>query len=149
MLRFIALTPESTASPASLQSTSSRTPSPPLGRSIRQHWTAECIPLVLGCYSTIDFLPGLFRGVGEDHCLVRTGQVFARAYVINRFRPETDHRELSACLGKALASVSTAIKDPKSYTSDATIVAVWLLGNYEVSLSLNEAKILTETVESC
>ncbi|KAF6811492.1 hypothetical protein CPLU01_15102 [Colletotrichum plurivorum] len=144
----VALSPE-TASPASWASSppsheswSSLSSSPssvssvslssPLLRSVRQHWTAECIPLVLGCYSSIAFLSGLFRGVGEDHCLVRTGQVFARAYVMNRSPSGADYRELSTYLGKALASVSSAIRDPEAYTSDATIVAVWLLGNYEL-----------------
>ncbi|KAF6824616.1 hypothetical protein CMUS01_10168 [Colletotrichum musicola] len=129
------------SSPSSHESLSSLSSSPssvssvslssPLPRSVRQHWTAECIPLVLGCYSSIAFLPGLFRGVGEDHCLVRTGQVFARAYVMNRSPSGADYRDLSTYLGKALASVSSAIRDPEAYASDATIVAVWLLGNYE------------------
>lgn len=131
VIQVIAFTPESTASPASSQC--SNVPStPPLLRPVRQHWTAESIPLVLDCYSSINFLPGLFKGVPDDHCLVRTSQAFARAYVLNRYRPNTDYRELSSCLGKALASVSAAINDPKAHTSDATIVAVWFLGNYEV-----------------
>lgn len=91
------------------------------------------MPLVLGIYSTLDFLPGLFKGVGPNHCLVLTGHIFTRAYIINRYRPETDYKELSSFVGKALSSVSTALKNPKRYMSDATIVAVWLLGNYEVS----------------
>ncbi|KAF0319386.1 hypothetical protein GQ607_013354 [Colletotrichum asianum] len=131
LTNVIAFTPESTASPASPQCLN--VPStPPLLRPVRQHWTAESIPLVLDCYSSINFLPGLFKGVPDDHCLVRTSQVFARAYVLNRYRPNTDYRELSSCLGKALASVSAAINDPKAHTSDTTIVAVWFLGNYEL-----------------
>lgn len=102
-------------------------------KTLRQHWTAESIPLVLGFYESLDFLPGLFRGAGQDHCLVLTGQVFTRAYMINKFRPRADYRELSIVLGHALAAVQEAIRNPKTYTSDSTIVAVWLLGNYEVS----------------
>ncbi|KAI3555629.1 hypothetical protein CABS03_00281 [Colletotrichum abscissum] len=105
----------------------------PVLKTIRQHWTAESIPLVLGFYESLDFLPGLFRGAGQNHCLVLTGQVFTRAYMINKFRPRADYRELSIVLGHALAAVQEAIRNPKTYTSDSTIVAVWLLGNYEVS----------------
>ncbi|OHE93104.1 hypothetical protein CORC01_11593 [Colletotrichum orchidophilum] len=106
----------------------------PVLKTLRQHWTAESVPLVLGFYQSLDFLPGLFRGVGHDHCLVLTGQVFTRAYMINRFRPRADYRELSIVLGHALASVQEAIASPKTYTSDSTIVAVWLLGNYELMI---------------
>ncbi|KAK1483038.1 hypothetical protein CABS01_02774 [Colletotrichum abscissum] len=106
----------------------------PVLKTIRQHWTAESIPLVLGFYESLDFLPGLFRGAGQNHCLVLTGQVFTRAYMINKFRPRADYRELSIVLGHALAAVQEAIRNPKTYTSDSTIVAVWLLGNYELMI---------------
>ncbi|GKT48145.1 beauvericin cluster-specific repressor BEA4 [Colletotrichum spaethianum] len=139
-LEVIALTPESTASPVSSQESgspgyqSAGTPPLPVPRSVRQHWTAESIPLVIGLYSSLDFLPKLFKDVRQDHCLVLASHVFTRAYVINRFRPRMDQRELSVCLGNALASVQEAVKSPKVYAADSTIVAVWLLGNYEASL---------------
>ncbi|TID05034.1 hypothetical protein CH35J_003006 [Colletotrichum higginsianum] len=110
------------------------TPPLPLLRPVRQHWTAESVPLVIGLYSGLDFLPGLFRGVGQDHCLRLAAHVFTRAYVINRFRPQTDYRELSMFLGNALASVQNAIMSPSTCTSDSTIIAVWLLGNYELMM---------------
>ncbi|OLN88151.1 hypothetical protein CCHL11_00172 [Colletotrichum chlorophyti] len=137
-LQVVVFTPDSTvSSPAS--SVASHRSTPPLLRAVWQHWTAESVPLVLGCYSSLDFLPSLFKGLGEDHCLTLTGHVFTRAYVINRFGPHglgqgVDHRELSTYLGKALSSVSSAVNNPNTCTSDATIVAVWLLGNYELMM---------------
>ncbi|TDZ31359.1 hypothetical protein C8035_v005981 [Colletotrichum spinosum] len=139
-LRVLAFTPESSASPAAEVSDLL---SAPLLQVIRQHWSAESIPFVLSCYSSIGFLPTLFEGARDDHCLVKTCQVFSRAYVINRFRPDTGHRELSTCLGEALSSVSAALSSPKSHTSDATIVAVWLLGNYELLMGGIERKSFT------
>ncbi|KAK1622862.1 hypothetical protein BDP81DRAFT_140373 [Colletotrichum phormii] len=168
-LQIIEFTPESstTASTSSSSPASSRQPSRqstpatsiatntststqvsvalPVLKSLRQHWTAESIPLVLGFYQSLDFLPGLFRGAGQDHCLVLTGQVFTRAYMINRFRPRADYRELSIVLGHALAAVQEAIRSPKTYTSDSTIVAVWLLGNYELMIGgLERRSFITE-----
>ncbi|TEA14924.1 Beauvericin cluster-specific repressor BEA4 [Colletotrichum sidae] len=139
-LRVLAFTPESSASPAAEVS---NLLSAPLLQVIRQHWSAESIPFVLSCYLSIGFLPTLFEGARDDHCLVKTCQVFSRAYVINRFRPDTGHRELSTCLGEALSSVSAALSSPKSHTSDATIVAVWLLGNYELLMGGIERKSFT------
>ncbi|KAK6227367.1 hypothetical protein QIS74_00922 [Colletotrichum tabaci] len=89
---------------------------------------AESVPLVIGLYSSLDFLPGLFRGVGQDHCLRLAAHVFTRAYVINRFRPQTDYRELSMFLGNALASVQNAITSPSTCTSDSTIIALMMGG---------------------
>ncbi|KAK1991026.1 hypothetical protein LX36DRAFT_663693 [Colletotrichum falcatum] len=135
-LEVIAFTPGSTASPAlsPASSRSASTPTLPLLRPVRQHWSAMSIPLVIGFYPGLDFLPGMFSRVEPDHCLVLAGQVFARAYMMNRFSPKTDYRELSKLLGSALASVQEAIMSPKVYTSDSTITAVWLLGNYELMM---------------
>ncbi|KAK1965031.1 hypothetical protein LY78DRAFT_581290 [Colletotrichum sublineola] len=138
-LDVVVFTPDSPASPASSHQSdtsgyrSAVTPPLPLLRSVHQHWTAESIPLVIGFYPGMDFLPGLFGSVKPDHCLVLAGQVFARAYMINSFRRKTDYRELSKLLSNALASVQKAIMSTKAYTSDSTIMAVWLLGNYEAS----------------
>ncbi|TQN70952.1 Arginine metabolism regulation protein II [Colletotrichum shisoi] len=89
---------------------------------------AEPVPLVISLYSGLDFLPGLFRGVGQDHCLPLAAHVFTRAYVINRFRPQTDYRELPMFLGNAQASVQDVITSPSTCTSDSTIIALMMGG---------------------
>ncbi|KAK1977016.1 hypothetical protein LZ30DRAFT_753112 [Colletotrichum cereale] len=133
-LEVIAFKPDSTASPPSSQQSGASgyrpvgTPPLPLLRSIRQHWTAESIPLVIAFYPGMDFLPGLFGDVKSDHCLVLTGQVFTRAYAINRLGPKADYRELSKLLGNALASVQEAIMSTKAHTSDLTIMALMMGG---------------------
>ncbi|KAK1585094.1 uncharacterized protein LY79DRAFT_519565 [Colletotrichum navitas] len=136
-LEAVAFASGSPASPASSQQSdasryqSAGTPPLPLLRSVHQHWTAEAIPLVISFYPSLDFLPGMFSRVQPDHCLALAGQVFARAYMINRFKSKTDYRELSKLLGSALASVQEAIMSTKAHKSDSTITAVWMLGNYE------------------
>ncbi|KAK2060048.1 hypothetical protein LY76DRAFT_615356 [Colletotrichum caudatum] len=135
-LEVVAFMPGSPASSASTQQSSSAgcrsagTPPLPLLRPVHQHWTAESIPLVIGFYPGLDFLPGLFSRVEPDHCLVLACQAFAKAYIMNRCRSETDYRELSRLLCSALASVQEAIMNTKAYTSDSTITAL-MMGDVE------------------
>ncbi|KAK2022549.1 hypothetical protein LX32DRAFT_190958 [Colletotrichum zoysiae] len=149
----VAFTPGSPASSASSQQSSSSgyrsagTPPLPLLRPVHQHWTAEAIPLVIGFYPGLDFLPALFSRVEPDHCLVLACQAFARAYMMNRGTSKTDYRELSHLLGSALASVQEAIMNTKAYTSDSTITAVWMLGNYELMMGDLERRSFMTTQE--
>ncbi len=79
-------------------------------------------------YGLLDFLPDLFREMAEHSCLGVSVDLFASVYSVNeqRQRPHLLY-------GNALRSINDSLRHPSRGQEDGTIMAVWLLGNYEVS----------------
>jgi hypothetical protein len=109
-----------------------RSPSPTFP-SIKEHWTAHSIPLMAEVFPSMHFYTSKLGKVPASHPLSLVTHVFARAYMVNRYNAPQDKREVSAYLGKALRAIQTNLNDASRCKEDATLVAVWLLGNYEVS----------------
>ncbi|KAH7367099.1 hypothetical protein B0T11DRAFT_50364 [Plectosphaerella cucumerina] len=131
-----ASTPEST-SPASVTQAIDLHSNPATAavlRGIKEPWVAHSIPLLLMCYP-IEFLAGIFKDTsGKNDALVSATHLWARTYLASRFHAPQDPRETEQCLSTALSNVATSIRDPSRATSDTTIMAVWLLGMYELQI---------------
>lgn len=111
--------------------------------------SSHSVPLILDQYSAIQFeaKSASPRGFGyhsflpillEKHnhsCLKLAVEAWADAYVKNKsenalgasYRP-------SIVYGKALRAVNECLRDPAALLQDTTLAAVWVLGNYEVSI---------------
>jgi hypothetical protein len=108
--------------------------SPPLLIQVQESWKEHSVPLVMQYYEKVEFITEVYRSTPNDECLTMASHLFARAFMANHFLAPMDVGEMQRYLGKALAAVADAIQDPVKSVMDSTIAAVWLLGNYEVSL---------------
>ncbi|KAH6695287.1 hypothetical protein F5X68DRAFT_29534 [Plectosphaerella plurivora] len=103
-------------------------------RGIKESWIVHAIPLFLMCYP-MDFLVGIYKDTSsKNDALVSATHLWARTYLASRFHAPQDPRESEQCLSAALSSVARVIRDPCRATSDTTIMAVWLLGMYELQI---------------
>ncbi|PNH38095.1 hypothetical protein VD0004_g8712 [Verticillium dahliae] len=66
--------------------------------------------------------------------LIMATHLWARAYLGSCFYAPQDRRETALHLGNTLRSVALAIQDRDKGTSDSTILAVWILGMYELQI---------------
>ena len=118
------------------------TVSPTLPLQIAEHWNTYCIPIVLHQFSAsvdgnrtfgyFDFLPDLYRESSDSSCLYSATNAIAEAYITNLSHAIRDKKELMQTHGRALRSMNAALEDPLERAKDSTIIAVWLLGIYEV-----------------
>ena len=83
-------------------------------------------------FGWLDFLPGLFQEAPDNSCLTLTADLFANAYRCQLPDASGSERKIHRLYGNTLKSVNNALADPARSLDDATIIAVWLLGHYEV-----------------
>jgi hypothetical protein len=100
---------------------------------VNEHWTTHSFPMLMEWFSSMPFFTRILGSVQENHPLALIGHVFARTYMVNRYNAPEDKRAIFAYLGKALQATQATIDHASRSKEDATMVAVWLLGNYEVS----------------
>lgn len=135
---------DSPPGPSSLIPNSPKSQVPfPLLTTIPDPQHVHSIPLILDCFSATsvdgtrfygyhDFLPSLFEEAPENSCLVLSADIFARAYFVNQSNSAANDKELARLYGKTLRSIREALCYSSERQYDASIAAVWLLGNYEV-----------------
>ncbi|KAL6869133.1 hypothetical protein ACO1O0_000456 [Amphichorda felina] len=120
-----------------------------LAKPLHEHWTVHSIPIVLNVYATLEFLSDMYSTCPPDGPLVWAAHLFARTYVINLRHPTAVHNEsvtesrceLGGYMGKALSSVSTALKAPEGAFRDDILATVWILSHYELLVgSISEAQ---------
>lgn len=121
--------------PPSADTASTFTPTAVSLRSIKEDWTLHSIPLLLDCYSSVVVLGRIYNEIIalKNDAFMNATHLWARTYLANRFHAPQDQRENELCVSKALGSLAVAMRDPRMATADSTIMAVWLLGMYEVS----------------
>lgn len=107
------------------------------------------MPLILHQYSAIrtgagssssrifgyhNFLPTLLNDLDEG-CLRLAVEAWADAYVRNQSKDAfSASYQPSIAYGKALRAVNASLRNPEASLKDTTLAAVWVLGNYEVSI---------------
>lgn len=111
--------------------------------------STHAVPLILDQYSAMqwdegvsssrifgyhNFLPSLLQR-HDTNCLKLAVEAWAEAYVRNQSQ-EIFERSCgpSHAYGKALRAVNASLRDPAASSQDTTLAAVWVLGNYEVSI---------------
>lgn len=91
----------------------------------------------MSCYSSVTVLGTIMRTLNfENNAFIHATHLWARTYLVNRYHAPQDPREAELCVGKALGSVALAMRNPRHAIADSTIMAVWLLGMYEVGTLL-------------
>ena len=84
-------------------------------------------------YDWLDFLPSVFQETPDNSCLARAADLFATAHRSQLLHDASNEMQLKRQYGRTLQSIKTALADPSKTLEDTTLIAVWLLGHYEVS----------------
>ncbi|CRK17375.1 hypothetical protein BN1708_012035 [Verticillium longisporum] len=104
-------------------------------RELREPWRTHSIPLLINCYAPVAFFSAIFEKLtSPDEPLIMATHLWARVYLGSCFHAPQDRRETALHLGNTLRSVALAIQDRDKGTSDGTILAVWILGMYELQI---------------
>ena len=109
---------------------------------ITEQWNTHYMPIFLHqfstpgngdrCYGFLDFLPALYHETNEASCLFSATNAVAMAYMTNIYRKGAWSRTHQVIYGQALTATKEAVEDPLLRVRDDTIIAIWLLGIYEV-----------------
>ncbi len=83
-------------------------------------------------FGFLDFLPSLFQESPENSCLGLTTELFVKAHMSQISNSTSDEWQIQELYGRTLQSVNSALAHPTESLEDSTMVAVWLLGHYEV-----------------
>lgn len=96
---------------------------------------SHCVQGMYHMHSGFECFPDLFQKAETNSSLYLACQAVSSAYFSNRTRalnPTLMHRRI---YGKSLRAVHLALLDPTYQRQDSTLLAVWLLCLYAVSLS--------------
>ncbi|SLM37693.1 Zn(2)-C6 fungal-type DNA-binding domain [Lasallia pustulata] len=115
----------------------------PLLKAIPDSQHVHSIPLLLDYFSATavdgtrffgyhDFLPSLFTEAPESPCLALSTNMFARAHFFNQSKNTINYKESARLYGDTLKSIREALCSSSERQHDASITAVWILGNYEI-----------------
>ncbi len=84
-------------------------------------------------YDWLDFLPSVFQETPDNSCLGRAADLFATAHTSQLLHDTSNEMQVKRQYGQTLQSIKTALADPFKRLEDTTLIAIWLLGHYEVS----------------
>lgn len=121
----------------------------PMYHILSESLSTHAAPLILNQYSAFkggtgntsrqifgyhSFLPDLLRRQ-DASCLKLAVEAWADAYMNNQPRRPLDaYCRPSASYDRALRAVNASLREPAVSSKDTTLAAVWVLGNYEVSI---------------
>ena len=115
-----------------------RSISPPLRYEI-QHQSL-CFFLNLFCFQAgrlysfpvLDFLPDMLRGAKDGTCIQKAAMAVSRMTLADRYSGKDVRLQTGREYGQALSLTNATIRDTRASIEDETVLAVWLLGLYEV-----------------
>lgn len=115
-----------------------RSPTPPPKYDVQHQST--CFFLNLFCFqanrlygaSVIDYLPGMLAEAEPNTCLHQATMAVSRLTLADRYSGHDVRLQTGKEYGEALAKTNATIQDKSRAIMDETVVAVWLLGLYEV-----------------
>ncbi|OQE36005.1 hypothetical protein PENCOP_c012G01959 [Penicillium coprophilum] len=125
----------------------------PLTYPLAESWNTHFIPFVIdnfrlsfqmakSIYSTSH---DVLSKAEEKSALYQACNAVARAYMANITRTSKAKSDRAKAYGFALMAIRSAIQDPYQCKSDNTLLAIWLLGLYELLLGLQNGTDLVAT----
>jgi hypothetical protein len=81
------------------------------------------------------FLPKMFATANPDSCLHQAVKLIGLAVYANRWNPAGFEKQIRARYAHVIQATNAALQDPVEYLQDETLMAVWLLGAFEVYTS--------------
>ncbi|KAH0844763.1 hypothetical protein AYO21_01916 [Fonsecaea monophora] len=118
--------------------TTRRSISPPLRYDI-QHQSL-CFFLNLFCFQAgrlysfpvLDFLPGMLQNADPRSCIHKAAMAVSRMTLADRYSGKDVRLQTGREYGHALSLTNATIRDTAASIQDETVLAVWLLGLYEM-----------------
>lgn len=129
-----------------------RSISPPLRYDIPHQ--SLCFFLNLFCFQAgrlysfpvLDFLPDMLQTADEGSCIKKAAMAVSRMTLADRYSGKDVRLQTGREYGQALNLTNATIRDTKASIQDETVLAVWLLGLYEVNMHLF-GRLYAETLE--
>lgn len=139
----IKLEPETNKAPLHKLAPTKRSITPPPRYDI-QHQSL-CFFLNLFCFQggrlyafpVLDFLPDLLRNAHPYSCISQAAMAVSRMTLADRYSRTNVRLQTGKEYGYALKLANATIRDTAASIQDETVVAVWLLGLYEVPVPLS------------
>lgn len=78
------------------------------------------------------FLPKMFATADRHSCLHQAVKLVGLASFANRWNPANFEKQIREGYARAIQATNTALRDRTEYLQDETLMAVWLLGSFEV-----------------
>ena len=78
------------------------------------------------------FLPKMFATADRHSCLHQAVKLVGLASFANRWNPADFEKQIREGYGRAIQATNAAIRDRVECLQDETLMAVWLLGSFEV-----------------
>lgn len=112
----------------------------PLIYPLAESWNTHFMPFVINKFklafemskSIFNAIPDVLSKAEEKSALYQACNAVARAYMATITRTSKATSDRAKAYGSALMATRSAIQDPQRCKSDNTLLAVWLLGLYEV-----------------
>lgn len=84
-------------------------------------------------FPVLDFLPEVLEKVNPSSCLYQAANAVSRLTLADRYSGKDVRLQTGREYGQALSLTNATIRDTSASIQDETLLAVWLLGLYEVS----------------
>jgi hypothetical protein len=84
-------------------------------------------------FPVLDFLPEVLQQVNPSSCLYQAANAVSRLTLADRYSGKDVRLQTGREYGHALSLTNATIRDTSASIQDETLLAVWLLGLYEVS----------------
>lgn len=84
-------------------------------------------------FPVLDFLPGMLQNADDHSCIHKAAMAVSRITLADRYSGKDVRLQTGREYGHALSLTNTTIRDNVASIKDETVIAVWLLGLYEVS----------------
>jgi hypothetical protein len=78
------------------------------------------------------FLPKMFATADRHSCLHQAVKLVGLASFANRWNPADFEEQIRGGYARAIQATNAALRDRVEYLQDETLMAVWLLGAFEV-----------------
>jgi hypothetical protein len=112
-------------------------------RQVVESWDVHIIPLIVSqfsfprpgggrLYGSLECFPHLLQRAETDSVLYLACHAVGYAYLANKSQTPGTKLSHQSRYGKALYALRLALLDPELQKQDSTLLAVWLLGFYEV-----------------
>ncbi|KAJ5208137.1 hypothetical protein N7449_002516 [Penicillium cf. viridicatum] len=118
----------------------------PLIYPLAESWNTHFMPFVINKFKLafemskdiFNAIPDVLSKAEEKSALYQACNAVARAYMASITRTSKATSDRAKAYGSALMATRSAIQDPQRCKSDNTLLAVWLLGLYELLLGIRK-----------
>ncbi|EXJ58816.1 hypothetical protein A1O7_06246 [Cladophialophora yegresii CBS 114405] len=83
-------------------------------------------------FPVLDFLPDMLRAAEDGSCVKKAAMAVSRMTLADRYSGKDVRLQTGKEYGQALRLTNATIRDTKASIQDETVLAVWLLGLYEM-----------------